>query len=49
VPSLERGWLNVVLEAVGAGIVVWAWRRFGLADSNRRGEFVRTGVLRERT
>ena len=48
VPSLERGWLNVFLEGVGAGIVVWAWRRFGLADAQRRREFVRTGVLRER-
>ena len=48
VPSLERGWLNVFLEVVGAGIVVWAWRRFGLADAQRRREFVRTGVLRER-
>ncbi len=48
VPSLERGWLNVVLEAIGAGIARWAWRRFELADPHRRREFVRSGTLRER-
>lgn len=46
--SLERGWLNVVLELIGAGIVWWAWRRFQLADPQRRREFVRSGRLRER-
>ncbi len=49
VPSLERGWLNLVLELIGAAIAVWAWRRFGLADPDRRREFRRSGVLRERT
>ncbi|CAN5527452.1 hypothetical protein BH10ACT2_BH10ACT2_06770 [soil metagenome] len=49
VPSLERGWLNLVLELIGAAIAVWAWRRFGLADPDRRREFLRSGVLRERT
>lgn len=49
VPSLERGWLNVVLEVIGAAIVVWAWQRFGLADAERRRDFIRSGVLRERT
>ena len=48
VPSLERGWLNVVLEVIGAAIVLWAWRRFQLADPERRRVFLRTGVLRER-
>lgn len=45
VPSIERGWLNVPLELVGVAILVWAWRRFGLADPERRRQFVRSGVL----
>lgn len=48
VPALERGWLNVVLEILGGAIVWWAWRRFELADPQRRREFVRSGTLRER-
>lgn len=47
VPSLERGLLDVPMELVGLGILWWAWRRFGLADSARRREFIRSGVLRE--
>lgn len=45
VPSLQRGVWNVVMEAIGAGILVWAWRRFHLADPARRAAFVRDGVL----
>ena len=48
VPSLERGWLNVALEVIGAGIAWWAWRRFELSDRERRREFMRSGTLRER-
>lgn len=47
VPSLERGALNVVMELIGAGILVWAWKRFGLADPERRREFLRNGLLTE--
>lgn len=47
VPSLERGWLNLLLEAIGAAALVWAWRRFGLADPDRRLEFLRSGHLTE--
>lgn len=47
VPSLQRGVWNVVMEAIGAGILVWAWRRFHLADPARRAAFVRDGVLSE--
>jgi len=48
VPSLERGALNVVMELVGAGILVWVWKRFGLADPQRRADFLRHGLLTER-
>ena len=48
VPSLERGWLNVALELAGAAMLIWVWRRFKLAEPERRREFVRLGVLRER-
>jgi hypothetical protein len=46
VPEVERGiavWL--VLEGIGAGCLVWAWRRFGLDDRARRAQFLRTGQL----
>jgi len=45
VPSLERGWLNVAMEAAGAAMLWWAWRRFGLDDAARRNRFLREGVL----
>jgi hypothetical protein len=47
VPSLARGWWNALLELAGAAALLWAWRRFGLADAARRREFIRTGRLRE--
>lgn len=40
------GWrLALVLEAVGVGLAVWLYRRFGLEDPDRRERFVRTGQL----
>lgn len=45
VPSLERGWLDVPMEVIGAAILVWAWRRFRLAEPERRCAFVRHGTL----
>ncbi|HWH35125.1 MAG TPA: metal-dependent hydrolase [Acidimicrobiales bacterium] len=42
-PSLERGWHNLVLEVVGAFALVWAWRRFRLGEVSRRRLLVRTG------
>lgn len=45
VPSIGRGWWNVLLEAVGIVLVVRAWRRFGLGDPERRRQFVTDGVL----
>jgi len=47
VPSLERGWLNVVMELAGAAMLWWSWQRFGLADSERRQRFLRQGLLTE--
>ena len=44
-PSLDRGAANVVLEIAGAAVLVWAWRRFRLAEPERRAYFLRTGRL----
>jgi hypothetical protein len=44
-PSVERGLVNVVLEAVGLVALVWAWRRFRLGEPQRRQVFLRTGRL----
>jgi membrane-bound metal-dependent hydrolase YbcI (DUF457 family) len=45
-PSLDRSLLvNLVLEAVGLVALVWVYRRFGLADPDRRRVFWRTGRL----
>jgi hypothetical protein len=45
VPSLQRGWANVALEAAGAGLLVLMWRRCDLSDAERRRAFVHHGVL----
>jgi hypothetical protein len=44
-PSVERGGLNVALEAVGLAILVWAHRRFRLGEPDRRTYFLRSGRL----
>jgi hypothetical protein len=44
-PSIERGAVSVLLELIGLLILVWAWRRFGLADAQRRRLLWRTGHL----
>ena len=44
-PSVARGWANVPLELAGLVVLVWAWRRFRLAEPERRRTFVRTGHL----
>lgn len=46
-PSIDRGAWNVLLELLGAAAIVWMGKRHGLADPERRGEFLRTGALRE--
>ena len=37
--------VNLVLEALGAAALIWAWKRFELGDRARRDKFVRTGQL----
>lgn len=44
-PSVERGWFNLVLEAVGLALLAWVWRTFGLSSKQRRRLFVTTGAL----
>lgn len=45
-PELDRPLgLILVLEAIGAGCLVWMWRRFDLGDPARRATFLRTGHL----
>lgn len=44
-PSLERGWINVVLELLGVVALVWVWRRFRLGEPERRHHFLATGRL----
>ena len=44
-PSIERGWADVVLELIGIGILVWAYRRFRLFEPARRRVFLTSGRL----
>ena len=44
-PSIERGWFGLVLEAAGAAALVWVHRRFQLGEPARRSAFLRTGRL----
>jgi hypothetical protein len=45
-PIAERTALvNLLLELVGAAILWWAWRSFGLADTDRRRRLLRTGQV----
>jgi len=45
VPSIQRGWWNVPLESAGAVMLLWIWKRFELADPERRRTWWRTGVV----
>lgn len=45
-PSVARGWFNVVLEIAGLAILMWVARTFGLRSPTRRTAFARTGELR---
>ena len=45
VPSLQRGWLNIAFEAVGALLLAWMWRRFELSDAQRRNALIHHGLL----
>ncbi len=42
-PELGRGALGVAFELAGAAACWWGWRRFRLAESERRQLFVTTG------
>lgn len=44
-PSIERGWASALLELVGLAALVWVWRRFRLAEPERRRYFLATGRL----
>jgi len=44
-PEFSRGWWSLVLDVAGVAVGVWAWRRFGLDDPERRSRFLRTGQL----
>lgn len=44
-PVVARGWWNLPLEVIGAGILLVGWRRLGLRDAERRRWFLRTGQL----
>lgn len=44
-PSIARGWANVPLELAGLVALVWVWRRFHLADPERRRYFASSGRL----
>ena len=44
-PSLDRGWLLLPMEVAGAVALAWCWRRFGLADADRRRLLLTTGRL----
>jgi len=48
-PVVQRGWWNLGLELAGAALIAWAWRLFGLADPERRKDFVATGRLTQST
>lgn len=45
IAEVSRGWWSLLLEVVGIAMAVWAYRRFGLDDSTRRSQFLRTGQL----
>ena len=45
VPSIARGWWNVLLELAGLLALAWVWRATGLSDAARRRTFLRTGQL----
>jgi hypothetical protein len=48
-PSLDRGATSLLLEVVGALLLVWVWRHFGLSDPAARRRLWRNGRLVEPT
>jgi membrane-bound metal-dependent hydrolase YbcI (DUF457 family) len=49
VPSLQRGWLNIGFELVGAALLAWMWHRCELSDPARRRALIRRGELMQRS
>jgi len=45
IPIVDRGWISVLLEAVGVAGCVWLWRRNGLLEGERRRQFLLDGHL----
>jgi hypothetical protein len=45
IPELERLGLSLVLEVVGIGVAVWAWRLFGLDHPANRRRLLTDGRL----
>lgn len=45
VPVFDHLVVSLLLEIIGIGVAVWAWRRYGFDDAARRRIFVRTGRL----
>ena len=45
VPSLQRGWLNLAFEFVGALLLAFMWRRCELSDPERGRALIHHGVL----
>ncbi|MCU1387263.1 MAG: hypothetical protein JWL72_601 [Ilumatobacteraceae bacterium] len=44
-PSVSRGLLDIPFELLGAAMLVWVWRTFGLRAPARQTAFWRTGRL----
>jgi len=44
-PEVQRGPWSLLMELAGLVVGWWAWRRFGLDDTERRSRFLRTGQL----
>jgi len=45
VPSLQRGWWNIVLEVLGAIALWWMWRRCQLSETDKRTALLHHGLL----
>ena len=45
VPEIARGWWSLLMELVGVGALVFAYRQFGLTDPALRSTFLRSGRI----
>lgn len=45
IPIVDRGWISLVLEAIGIAGVIWLWKRNDLGNAARRARFRRDGQL----